>query len=102
MKNTCNLEVIDDRIDIPVRQVMIEARIVIANNNFRKELGVRIAGDAAESSNSGRNKYEFTGRLDGLTNNSGEGPEGLRGIDCFEQGFEGLGHRDLRVSGGSM
>lgn len=66
-----------DRIDIPVKQVMIEARIVIANNNFRKELGVRIAGDAAESSSSGRNKYEFTGRLEGLQTGGGNGPEGL-------------------------
>lgn len=30
-----------DQIDIPIRQVMIEARIVIANTDFRRELGVR-------------------------------------------------------------
>ena len=29
------------RLDIPVRQVLIESRIVIADNNFSKELGVR-------------------------------------------------------------
>ncbi|HEY5602976.1 MAG TPA: type IV pilus secretin PilQ [Gammaproteobacteria bacterium] len=29
------------RLDIPVRQVMIESRIVIADNNFAKDLGVR-------------------------------------------------------------
>ncbi len=29
------------KLDVPVRQVMIESRIVIANNNFAKELGVR-------------------------------------------------------------
>jgi type IV pilus assembly protein PilQ len=33
-----------DQVDIPIRQVMIEARIVIANNNFRKELGAAIGG----------------------------------------------------------
>ena len=33
-----------EEIDIPVRQVMIESRIVIANNDFRKELGINIAG----------------------------------------------------------
>ncbi|HMY39909.1 MAG TPA: AMIN domain-containing protein, partial [Marinagarivorans sp.] len=32
-----------DQVDIPIRQVMIEARIVIANNEFRKELGTRIS-----------------------------------------------------------
>ena len=31
-----------EQVDIPIRQVMIEARIVIANNEFRKEFGTRI------------------------------------------------------------
>lgn len=55
-----------DRIDIPVRQVMIEARIVVANTDFRKELGVRIAGDAVETSRSGSHIHEFTGSLDSV------------------------------------
>ncbi|HWV15907.1 MAG TPA: type IV pilus secretin PilQ family protein [Cellvibrio sp.] len=53
-----------DQIDIPVRQVMIEARIVIANTNFRRELGVRWGGVAY-----GLNKnslVEASGSLDGL------------------------------------
>ncbi|MFT5083393.1 MAG: type IV pilus assembly protein PilQ [Lentisphaeria bacterium] len=66
-----------DRIDVPVRQVMIEARIVIANTDFRKELGVRIAGDAVDTSNSGNNKFEVSGRLEGLTSGGGGGPEVL-------------------------
>lgn len=33
-----------DQVDIPIRQVMIEARLVIANSNFRRELGVRWGG----------------------------------------------------------
>ena len=35
------------KLDVPVRQVMIESRIVIATNTFAKELGVRfgVAGD---------------------------------------------------------
>ncbi len=66
-----------DKIDIPVQQVMIEARIVIANSDFRKELGVRIAGDAVETSTGGGNKYEFTGRLEGLVNADGAGPEAV-------------------------
>ncbi len=36
-------------LDIPVRQVLIEARIVIANNDFSKDLGVRF-GFAGETS----------------------------------------------------
>ncbi len=31
-----------DRLDIPVKQVLIESRIVIANDDFQKELGVRL------------------------------------------------------------
>ncbi|CAM3539354.1 type IV pilus secretin PilQ [Parendozoicomonas haliclonae] len=33
-----------ERVDIPVRQVQIEARIVTADTNFRKELGVKWGG----------------------------------------------------------
>jgi type IV pilus assembly protein PilQ len=29
------------RLDVPVRQVMIDSRVVIANDDFRKELGIR-------------------------------------------------------------
>lgn len=65
-----------DRIDIPIKQVMIEARVVVADTSFRRELGVRIAGDAVETSDNGNSKYEFTGRLEGLTTNDGQGPEG--------------------------
>jgi type IV pilus assembly protein PilQ len=40
-----------DQIDIPIRQVMIEARIVIANTDFRKDLGIRWGGIAADMHN---------------------------------------------------
>ena len=33
-----------EQIDIPIRQVMIEARIVIANTDFRREMGIRWGG----------------------------------------------------------
>ena len=36
-----NIRKLVEKIDIPVRQVMIEARIVSANDSFSKELGVR-------------------------------------------------------------
>ncbi|WP_152417548.1 type IV pilus secretin PilQ [Methylophaga lonarensis] len=35
-----------ERLDIPVRQVLIESRIVIANNDFTRELGVRFGASA--------------------------------------------------------
>lgn len=41
------------KLDIPVRQVMIESRIVVANSSFAKELGVRfgVAGDNVHVNN---------------------------------------------------
>jgi type IV pilus assembly protein PilQ len=42
------------KLDVPVRQVMIESRIVIASNNFAKELGVRF-GVAKQVSFNGNN-----------------------------------------------
>lgn len=43
-----------DQVDIPIRQVMIEARIVIANNEFRKELGTRIGANMTSTTQQGR------------------------------------------------
>lgn len=40
------------RLDVPVRQVLIESRIVIANDDFAKNLGARIGVGKLESSNS--------------------------------------------------
>ncbi len=44
-------------IDIPIRQVMIEARIVIANTDFRKELGVEWGGTGIATSKKARHGY---------------------------------------------
>lgn len=46
-----------DQVDIPIRQVMIEARIVIANNDFRKELGAAIGGAIWTPDRSGRSIF---------------------------------------------
>ncbi|MFO1368638.1 MAG: type IV pilus secretin PilQ [Marinagarivorans sp.] len=43
-----------EQVDIPIRQVMIEARIVIANNEFRKELGTRIGANMTSTTQQGR------------------------------------------------
>ena len=44
------------QVDVPVRQVMIEARIVSASDNFRKELGFQITGtDTAVAGNGNDN-----------------------------------------------
>jgi type IV pilus assembly protein PilQ len=41
------------RLDIPVRQVLIESRIVVAQSNFDKELGVRFGVTGARTTNNG-------------------------------------------------
>ncbi|TLS16950.1 MAG: type IV pilus secretin PilQ [Betaproteobacteria bacterium] len=54
------------KIDIPVRQVMIEARIVEASDSFSKNLGARLGFNdttAATASTSGRVQSKFGGSL---------------------------------------
>ncbi len=58
-----------EQVDIPIRQVMIESRIVIANSDFSKEIGVRWGGIAAGTRN-GRN-YQLGGSLDSFTSSTG-------------------------------
>ncbi len=56
------------KLDIPVRQVLIESRIVIANNDFTKELGVRFgASSAGSNGNSIINNAATSGSLNGTT-----------------------------------
>lgn len=45
------------RLDVPVRQVLIEARIVLANTDFAKELGVKWGGVQFNSSSGGERGY---------------------------------------------
>lgn len=67
-----------DEIDVPIKQVLIEARIVIANTDFKKELGVtwglagldRLAGSRIASANGDRS-LGFSGRRSGLTPGAG-------------------------------
>lgn len=61
------------KLDIPVRQVLIESRIVIANNDFSKELGVRFgASSAKENGNSILNNAATSGTLSDISLNNGE------------------------------
>jgi type IV pilus assembly protein PilQ len=48
------------KLDVPVRQVMIEARVVIANDNFVENLGVKF-GAAKQGSAGGGSKYGIGG-----------------------------------------
>lgn len=66
-----------DQIDIPIRQVMIEARIVIANNEFRKELGTRINANINATTQQGNNQtLRGSGILDRATDLAVSNPFG--------------------------
>ncbi len=51
-----------DQIDIPIRQVMIEARIVIANTDFRRELGASLGQGVFARSDNNETLNIITGR----------------------------------------
>ena len=53
-------------LDIPVRQVLIESRVVVANDDFSKDLGVRF-GINKNSSNVAQNGTVFSGTLSGAS-----------------------------------
>jgi len=52
-------------LDVPVRQVLIESRIVIANNDFSKELGVRFGVTGADINRAGTEGAVTSGSLAG-------------------------------------
>ena len=73
------------RLDIPIRQVLIEARIVIANNNFSRDLGVTF-GVSKSTRFDGDHQLTVGGRLagdlitdptTGFESPAGSGAEGL-------------------------
>lgn len=70
-----------DQIDIPVKQVLIEARIVIANRDFRKEIGARMGLQGVR--NPGNSQFGFSGSLEGFDG-------GVNPIDAFD-GTPGIG-----------
>ncbi|NNE63281.1 MAG: type IV pilus secretin PilQ family protein, partial [Gammaproteobacteria bacterium] len=55
-------------LDIPVRQVLIESRVVIANDDFSKELGVRFGVASRDSATSTGNTAITSGTLAGVNN----------------------------------
>lgn len=50
-----------DQIDVPIRQVLIEARLVIANTDFRNELGVRWGNAGVRTLEGGESALQFGG-----------------------------------------
>lgn len=60
------------KLDIPVRQVMIEARIVEATDSFGRSLGVKLGGGRTGNSWMGQNGWNWNA---GATNGTGNGQQ---------------------------
>lgn len=82
-----------EQLDIPVRQVLIESRIVVANNDFGKELGVRF-GASARSRTLGAGT---SGSLEGLEVREGNSNPNLASPVALGTDPRGLG-QDLNVN----
>jgi len=82
------------QLDIPVRQVLIESRIVIANNDFAKDLGVKW-GLGAINTDLGGNTLIVGGGLPGDIDASSVGYQGVIGGTA---GGSGEGTQNLLVN----
>lgn len=63
-----------DQIDVPIRQVMIEARIVVANTDFRRELGIRWGATGYGMTKNRNGVFSFSGSTEGLDDVNGTNP----------------------------
>ena len=68
------------QLDVPVRQVLIESRVVTTSNNFSEQLGIRWGGGAVK--NNGSSLLRYGGSLEtlGELHDSGAGPAERIGI----------------------
>ncbi len=82
-------------IDVPLRQVLVEARIVVATDNFDQQIGVQWGGGAAEQGNGSR--FGVTGSLDSLLNEVGADDDELTSVFDFVNGNGSLQFPDANV-----
>ncbi len=77
------------KLDIPVRQVLIESRIVIANDDFRKDLGARFGTSARAKSDGGSGLFGTA--VDTTTANAlAIGPDGIVGTPSLNVNLPAL------------
>ncbi len=75
-------------IDVPLRQVLVEARIVVATDNFDQQIGVQWGGGYADQGNGAR--IGVTGSLDSLLNEVGADDDELTSVFDFANGTGSL------------
>ena len=80
------------KIDVPVRQVMIEARIVEASDNFSKNLGARLGYNEIMGANGRGNRLPGLGQNNRFAVGTGESGNALGNADAGSVGgVQGLG-----------
>ncbi len=77
-------------IDVPLRQVLVEARIVVATDNFDEQIGIQWGGGAADQGNRNDDRIGITGSLDSLLNEVGAEDDELTSIFDFVNGTGSL------------
>ena len=90
-----------NNIDVPLRQVLVEARIVIANDSFDEQIGVQWGGGTADQGTGDR--YAITGSLNSLLSEAGADADERTDIFSFVNGngsieFPDANFIDLGVS----
>jgi type IV pilus assembly protein PilQ len=78
-ENITEVRRIITQLDVPVRQVLIESRIVIASDDFAKELGVRFGSTSVNAS--GNNVSVGSGTINGTNNIIGQASNNILGGD---------------------
>lgn len=81
------------KIDVPVRQVVIEARIVEADDSFGKSLGVRLGGADVRASKGGDGGYQVAGEnrvAFGTSYSNAVGASGFGGTNDVTSNFVNL------------
>lgn len=71
--NLAEIRRLINRLDIPVRQVLIESRIVLANDDFSRELGVRFGASARNERDGSSRRERIGGTLPGGVAQPGTG-----------------------------
>ena len=75
-------------IDVPLRQVLVEARIVVATDNFDQQIGVQWGGGYADQGGGAR--LGITGSMESLLNEVGADDDELTSVFDFANGTGSL------------
>ena len=92
-KSLEQVQAIIEKTDVPVKQVMIESRLVIADDRYSKALGARFGVNKTD--NSGNNRYSVGGNV---AQTGGIGVNSTTGVTATSGGTDGL-QSNLGVTG---